>query len=60
MRAQAVSEILARVEAAATPDELKDVWQASLKILQASGDKAGYDTVKIAVTKRKTAMETLQ
>jgi hypothetical protein len=57
MRAQAVTEILAQVEAAASPDELKDVWQASLKVLQASGDKAGYDTVKIAVTKRKTVLE---
>ncbi|MGH8466303.1 MAG: ERF family protein, partial [Pseudomonas sp.] len=60
MRAQAVAEIIAQVETAATPDELKDVWQASLKVLQASGDKAGYDTVKIAVTKRKAAMEANQ
>ncbi len=60
MRAQALNDILAQVEAASTPDELKDVWQASVKVMQASGDKAGYDTVKIAVTKRKTAMETPQ
>lgn len=60
MHAQAVAEILDQVEKAASPDELKDVWQASLKVLQANGDKAGYDTVKLAVTKRKTAMETPQ
>ncbi|HEN8798273.1 TPA: ERF family protein [Pseudomonas putida] len=57
MRAQALNDILAQVEAAATPDELKDVWQASVKVMQASGDKAGYDAVKIAVTKRKTVLE---
>ncbi|MDN5518558.1 ERF family protein [Pseudomonas sp.] len=57
MRAQALNDILAQIEAAATPDELKDVWQASVKVMQASGDKAGYDAVKIAVTKRKTVLE---
>lgn len=60
MREQAVKEILAQVENAANPDELKDVWQAAVKSLQASNDKSGYDTVKIAVTKRKTAMEANQ
>lgn len=57
MRAQAVADILAQVEAAASPDELKDVWQASLKVMQASGDRAGYDAVKTAVTKRKAVLE---
>jgi hypothetical protein len=57
MRAQAVADIIERVEQTKSPDELKDVWQAALKVLQASGDKTGYDAVKIAVTKRKEALE---
>lgn len=56
-QAQAVTEILESIEKAASPEELKDVWQASLKTLQTSGDKVGYDTVKIAVTKRKATLE---
>lgn len=60
VRAQAVTEFLEAIENATSPEELKDVWQASLKVLQASGDKAGYDTVKIAVTKRKAKLETHQ
>lgn len=60
MRAQVIADILERVEQTASPDELKDVWQAALKVLQASGDKVGYDTVKIAVTKRKDTLEAKQ
>ena len=58
MRAQVVADIIERVGEAASPDELKDVWQAALKVLQASGDKTGYDAVKITVTKRKEVLET--
>lgn len=57
MRAQVVADILERVEQTKTPDELKDVWQASLKVLQASGDTHGYSTVKTAVTARKAILE---
>lgn len=60
MQAQVVADILERVEQTTSPDELKDVWQAALKVLQASGDKTGYDTVKIAVTKQKEALEAKQ
>ncbi|KWT04042.1 ERF family protein [Pseudomonas savastanoi] len=57
MRAQAVADIIERVNQTNSPDELKDVWQAALKVLQANGDKTGYDAVKIEVTKRKEALE---
>ncbi len=60
MRAQVVADILERVGQATTPDELKEVWQASLKVLQASGDTNGYSTVKTAVTVHKAKLETPQ
>lgn len=58
MRVQVVADILERVRETTTADELKDVWQASLKVLQAAGDTVGYDAVKIAVTKQKADLET--
>jgi hypothetical protein len=57
MRAQVVADILERVGQTATPDELKDVWQASLKVLQVSGDTNGYSIVKTAVTVHKAKLE---
>lgn len=57
MRAQVLKDILERVEQTKTPEELKDVWQAALKVLQASGDTNGYSTVKTAVTVRKDKLE---
>jgi hypothetical protein len=57
MRAQVVADIIERVNQTKTPDELKDVWQASLKVLQASGDTHGYGTVKAAVTAHKAILE---
>ncbi|ALQ01455.1 ERF family protein [Pseudomonas brassicacearum] len=60
MRAQVVEDILERVGQTKTPDELKDVWQASLKVLQASGDTNGYSTVKTAVTVHKAKLEAPQ
>ncbi|KGU87238.1 ERF family protein [Pseudomonas mediterranea] len=60
MRAQVVADILERVAQTATPEELKDVWQASLKVLQASGDTNGYSTVKTAVTVHKAKLEAPQ
>ncbi|MDQ0124660.1 hypothetical protein J2W17_003614 [Pseudomonas lini] len=57
MRAQVVADIIERVQQTKTPDELKDVWQASLKVLQASGDTHGYSTVKTAVTAHKAILE---
>jgi len=60
MRAQVVADILERVGQATTPDELKEVWQASLKVLQASGDTNGYSTVKTAVTVHKSKLEAAQ
>lgn len=60
LRAQVVADILERVGQATTPDELKEVWQASLKVLQASGDANGYSTVKTAVTVHKAKLESAQ
>lgn len=60
LRAQVVADILERVGQTTTPDELKDVWQASLKVLQASGDTNGYSTVKTAVTVHKAKLEAPQ
>nr|WP_315447977.1 ERF family protein [uncultured Pseudomonas sp.] len=60
MRAQVVADILERVGQTTTPDELKDVWQASLKVLQASGDTNGYSIVKTAVTVHKAKLEAPQ
>ena len=60
MRAQVVEDILERIGQTTTPDELKDVWQASLKVLQASGDTNGYSTVKTAVTVHKAKLEAPQ
>lgn len=60
MRAQVVEDILERIGQTTTPEELKDVWQASLKVLQASGDTNGYSTVKTAVTVHKAKLEAPQ
>ena len=60
MRAQVVKDILERIGQTTTPEELKDVWQASLKVLQASGDTNGYSTVKTAVTVHKAKLEAPQ
>lgn len=60
MRAQVVADTLERVGQTTTPDELKDVWQASLKVLQASGDTNGYSIVKTAVTVHKAKLEASQ
>lgn len=57
MRAQVVADIIERVKQAKTPDELKEVWQAALRVLQASGDTNGYNTVKTAVTAHKAILE---
>jgi hypothetical protein len=60
MRAQVVEDILERIGQTTTPEELKDVWQASLKVLQASGDTNGYSKVKTAVTVHKAKLEAPQ
>jgi len=59
-RAQVVSGIIAQVEGATTSDELKDIWQSAVKALKEDGDVAGYDSVKVAVTKQKAKLETPQ
>ncbi|MNJ42682.1 ERF superfamily protein [compost metagenome] len=57
LREQVVADILERVSQTTTADELKSVWQASVKVLQAAGDKAGYERVKVAVTERGKNLE---
>lgn len=57
LREQVVADILERVGETSTADDLKAVWQASVKVLQAAGDKVGYETVKAAVTERGKSLE---
>jgi len=59
-RAEVVAGIVAQVDGTTTADELKDVWQAAVKALKEAGDVAGYDAVKVAVTKQKAKLETPQ
>lgn len=60
LRAQVLDDILERVSETKTADELKKVWQASVKVLQAAGDKDGYEKVKAAVTDHSKKLEAAQ
>lgn len=60
LREQVMTDILERIDQAETADELKSVWQASLKVLQAAGDKVGYEVVKTAVLARQENLEASQ
>lgn len=60
LREQVVADILERVAETTTAEELKAVWQAGLKVLQAAGDKVGYEVVKAAVLERQNKLEAPQ
>ncbi|MBI3908507.1 MAG: ERF family protein [Pseudomonas fluorescens] len=60
LREQVVADILERVAETTTAEELKSVWQAGLKVLQAAGDKVGYEVVKAAVLERQNNLEAAQ
>lgn len=60
LREQVVTDILERVGQTKDADELKAVWQAALKVLQAAGDKVGYEVVKAAVLAKQQNQETPQ
>lgn len=49
---QAVIDMLERISECGTAAELTAVWKASVKVLQAAGDMAGYERVKSAVAER--------
>ena len=58
LREQVVTDILERVDQTKDAEELKAVWQAALKVLQAAGDKVGYEVVKAAVLAKQQNQET--
>lgn len=60
LREQVVTDILERVGQTETAEELKSVWQASLKVLQAAGDKVGYEVIKTAVLAHQENLEAPQ
>ena len=60
LREQVVTDILERVDQAKDAEELKAVWQAALKVLQAAGDKVGYEVVKAAVLAKQQNQEAPQ
>ena len=60
LRVQVVTDILERVDQTKDAEELKAVWQAALKVLQAAGDKVGYEVVKAAVLAKQQNQETSQ
>ena len=60
LREQVVTDILERVDQAKDAEELKAVWQAALRVLQAAGDKVGYEVVKAAVLAKQQNQETPQ
>ena len=60
LREQVVTDILERVDQTKDAEELKAVWQAALKVLQAAGDKVGYEVVKAAVLAKQQNQETPQ
>ena len=60
LREQVVTDILERVDQTKDAEELKAVWQAALKVLQAAGDKVGYEVVKAAVLAKQQNQETSQ
>lgn len=47
-----LQDLLGRVAAATTAEQVKTVWQSGVKILQAAGDMDGYHKLKAAVTER--------
>uniref|UniRef100_A0AAU6W268 ERF family protein n=1 Tax=Pseudomonas phage Orimi01 TaxID=3138541 RepID=A0AAU6W268_9VIRU len=57
---QAVIDMLERVSECFTADDLTAVWKASVKVLQAAGDMAGYERVKSAVAERGKSLEAAQ
>lgn len=60
LREQVVTDILERVDQTKDAEELKAVWQAALKVLQAAGDKVGYEVVKAAVLAKQQNQEAPQ
>ncbi|MBP3996721.1 ERF family protein [Pseudomonas koreensis] len=60
LRAQVVADILERVSETSTADELKEVWQAAVKVLQDARDKPGYEAVKAAVLEHQKKLEGVQ
>lgn len=60
LREQVVTDILERVDQTKDAEELKAVWQAALKVLQAAGDKVGYEVVKAAILAKQQNQETPQ
>lgn len=60
LRIQVLADILERVGETKSAEELKKVWQASVKVLQAAGDKDGYEKVKSAVTEHSKKVEAVQ
>ena len=60
LRVQVVTDILERVDQTKDAEELKAVWQAALKVLQAAGDKVGYEVVKAAVLVKQQNQEAPQ
>lgn len=60
LRVQVVTDILERVDQTKDAEELKAVWQAALKVLQAAGDKVGYEVVKAAVLAKQQNQEAPQ
>lgn len=60
LQAQVVAEILERVGETSTADELKEVWQAAVKVLQDARDKPGYEAVKAAVLDHQKKLEGVQ
>lgn len=60
LRVKVVTDILERVDQTKDAEELKAVWQAALKVLQAAGDKVGYEVVKAAVLAKQQNQEAPQ
>ncbi|UFQ02222.1 ERF family protein [Pseudomonas fitomaticsae] len=60
LQEQVVADILERVSETSTADELKEVWQAAVKVLQDARDKPGYEAVKAAVLEHQKKLEGVQ
>lgn len=57
LKDQVVIDILERIDEAKDKAELTEIWKAAVAVLKSSGDVAGYEKVKAAVTEKSKGLE---
>lgn len=57
LKDQVVIDILERIDEAEDKAELTEIWKAAVAVLKSSGDVAGYEKVKAAVTEKSKGLE---